>query len=70
MTVGIAVPTIVASSAAMNIPVITPITIAVRRRDDIACVTAIGMVGLSLVLFKFSRPLFVDFCRISTIDLA
>jgi hypothetical protein len=35
MTVGIAVPTTVASKAAMNIPVITPIVIAQRRRDEI-----------------------------------
>src|SRR5580765_5897553 len=36
MTVGIAVPTTVASRAAMAIPVITPITTAQRRRVDIS----------------------------------
>src|SRR6185436_19015235 len=36
ITVGIAVPTTVASSAAINIPVITPTVTAQRRREDIS----------------------------------
>jgi len=36
--VGIAVPTMVASSAARNIPSSTPAVTAVRRREDIASV--------------------------------
>src|ERR1044072_6646659 len=38
MTVGIAVPTTVASSAARNIPVMTPIVTARRLREDITSV--------------------------------
>src|ERR1044072_1189357 len=40
MTVGIAVPTTVASSAARNIPVMTPIVTARRLREDITSVCA------------------------------
>jgi hypothetical protein len=36
ITVGIAVPTTVASSAAINIPVITPAVTAQRRFEDIS----------------------------------
>jgi hypothetical protein len=42
MTVGIAVPTTVASSAARNMPVMTPIVTAKRRREDIASVCALS----------------------------
>jgi hypothetical protein len=40
MTVGIAVPTTVASSAARNIPVMTPSVTHTRLREDIASVGA------------------------------
>jgi hypothetical protein len=54
MTVGIAVPTTVASSAAMNIPVITPMVTAHRRRFDIS---SSGRSAVKLSFVEFASTL-------------